>query len=712
MALSKKEFSNFIKTFDFRNMFVEMGWNNDRYTQIFDIDSKKYTLESIAQKSNFKILLCQAEDGKIPDYQTRKNIDNKITAIFYEHLIIFQDSQKSEQIWQFVKKQTGKPNKITETRYHVKQSSSQLLYQRAAGLIFEIDEEENITIVDVNKKVEENFQQNNEKITKQFYDKFKKEHGVFLKFISGIEDDLHKNWYASLMLNRLMFCYFIQKKGFLDNNKNYLRQKLTYCEQFKGKNNFYSFYRSFLLVLFHEGLGSNDKEKHLELIGKIPYLNGGLFDIHEIESNYTNIQIHDEAFDNIFTFFDQYEWHLDTRISASGKDINPDVIGYIFEKYINDRANMGAYYTKEDITDYISKNCILPFLFEQTKRKMGKNFDVLMLTQIKSGAEKYIYESLKKGNHLDLPAQIEEGIAKIDQRTAWNKAADESFALPTEIWREVVERRKRVTEIKHKIQNNEITNINDFITYNLNISVFAQDILENVDDPKFIEHFYEALTKITILDPTCGSGAFLFAAMNILEPLYETCLMRMRIYTQDEDRKNAIEKTFSNQYKNFRAILEQTQNTLHPNLQYFIYKSIILQNLHGVDIMQEATEIAKLRLFLKLVATVEADTKKTNLGLEPLPDIDFNIRAGNTLVGFANHEELKKGLEKEFDFENQEKKITEQMETVSKAFEYYKKIQLLGEDFTGFKQAKANLKERLTKLDHDLNEHSRYVTYC
>ena len=62
----------------------------------------------------------------------------------------------------------------------------------------------------------------------------------------------------------------------------------------------------------------------------------------------------------------------------------------------------------------------------------------------------------------------------------------------------------------------------------------------------------------------------------------------------------------------------------HPNRQYFIFKSIILNNLYGVDIMHEG-EIAKLRLFLKLVATVEPDYKKPNLGLEPLPDIDYNI---------------------------------------------------------------------------------------
>ena len=61
--------------------------------------------------------------------------------------------------------------------------------------------------------------------------------------------------------------------------------------------------------------------------------------------------------------------------------------------------------------------------------------------------------------------------------------------------------------------------------------------------------------------------------------------------------------------------------------------------------MEEAVEICKLRLFLKLAAQVEPDSARDNLGIEPLPDIDFNIRAGNTLVGYASLAELKKSME-------------------------------------------------------------------
>lgn len=74
-------------------------------------------------------------------------------------------------------------------------------------------------------------------------------------------------------------------------------------------------------------------------------------------------------------------------------------------------------------------------------------------------------------------------------------------------------------------------------------------------------------------------------------------------------------------FADFRRVLSEIEK--HPSRCYFILKSIIINNLYGVDIMEEAMEICKLRLFLKLVAQV--DKVKD---LEPLPDIDFNIRPG------------------------------------------------------------------------------------
>jgi len=52
-------------------------------------------------------------------------------------------------------------------------------------------------------------------------------------------------------------------------------------------------------------------------------LNGGLFEVHQIEEKNKKINIDDKAFEKIFDFFDEYNWHLDNRPTSSGKDIQP-----------------------------------------------------------------------------------------------------------------------------------------------------------------------------------------------------------------------------------------------------------------------------------------------------------------------------------------------------------------------------------------------------
>ena len=183
---------------------------------------------------------------------------------------------------------------------------------------------------------------------------------------------------------------------------------------------------------------------------------------------------------------------------------------------------------------------------------------------------------------------------------------------------------------------------------NLNIEKLTLAALEQHEGSDFISAFYAAVAGraerenspakerrgIAVLDPACGSGAFLFAALKVLEPLYKMCVERMREFVAEAAQIGKPKK-----HEHFRAVL--TDINSHANEEYWIYRSIILGNLFGVDIMPEAAEVAKLRLFLKLAAAAEKDNSKPNMGLEPLPDIDYNIRSGNALVGFASIGEFK-----------------------------------------------------------------------
>ncbi|MCF8257911.1 MAG: hypothetical protein K9J06_10165 [Flavobacteriales bacterium] len=158
----------------------------------------------------------------------------------------------------------------------------------------------------------------------------------------------------------------------------------------------------------------------------------------------------------------------------------------------------------------------------------------------------------------------------------------------------------------------------------------------------------------------------------------------------------------------FEKTLADMRSEHHPSLNYFIYKSIILNNLYGVDIMKEAVEIAKLRLFLKLVSTVDVDASKPNFGLEPLPDIDFNIRAGNTLVGFATEQDLLTTVRtKDALFaEDRVAEFKEEFALAAQAYRRFQDSQLMTDQGTdSFRQAKAELRSRLRQLNDSLSNY-------
>ena len=507
-----------------------------------------------------------------------------------------------------------------------------------------------------------------------------------------------ERWYASVMLNRLMFIYFIQKKDFLNNDPDYLRTKLG--EPSQGGNGTDRYYTDFLCPLFFEGFAKPESERSREakqLLGKVPYLNGGIFQRHQLEELHgeRGIQIADAAFEKLFNFFEAYQWHLDERPLRNDNEINPDVLGYIFEKYINQKE-MGAYYTKEDITEYISKNTIIPSLFDAARKgcRIAFEGEASVWQLLQADPDRYIYDAVKTGVELNLPEAIAAGINDVSERGQWNMPASPEYALPTEIWREVVARRNRYETVRAKLSNGEIDNINALITHNLDIHQFAQDVIENCEGPELLRAFWKAITEVTILDPTCGSGAFLFAALNILEPLYEACLDRMEVFL--EELEHTREKPRTERFRDFRKVLEDIDQ--HPNRRYFILKSIIINNLYGVDIMEEAIEICKLRLFLKMVAQID------DVGqIEPLPDIDFNIQTGNALVGYATYDAVEKAVTGKFDFDNIMQRIEEKAEDVKELFEKFREQQTeLGGDVTP--ADKQVLRDKLKVLEDELNQ--------
>ena len=654
MQVQVDELRPYLQAFDFQHLLVEgLGWDYYRAEPVSVlVDGHDYTLEPAAEKAGFVVYLCgPGADGSVPPYPVRRKIERQVAKLVFEHLIIFVDAGRALQVWQWVKREAGKPAACREQEYQEGQTGAPIL-QRLQTIAFALEEEGGLSIFQVASRVGQALDV--EKVTKRFYERFRMELAAFQEFIDGITAQGDQEWYASLMLDRMMFVYFVQKQGFLDGDVDYLQSRLRLVQNRRGSGRFQDFYREFLLRLFHEGLGQPESERDPELadlLGRIPFLNGGLFDVHDLERDNPHITIPDEAFERVFRFFDGYRWHLDERPRREDNEINPDVLGYIFEKYVNQKQ-MGAYYTKEDITGYITRNTVIPFLFDAAKEECPVAFNpsggVWRLLQ--DDPDRYIYpaaghgmawsyfleaDPVRREEALELPEDIAAGLDDVSQRGGWNRPAPEEYALPTETWREVVARRQHYQKVRDKLTAGDVSEATDLIALNLDAEQFALNAIVQSEGPELLRAFWHALRDVSVLDPTCGSGAFLFAALNILEPLYTACLEGMRGFLDDLNRTQR--RHHPQTMSDFRAVLEQADR--HPSQRYFILKSIVLHNLYGVDIMEEAVEICKLRLFLKLMAQLESYHQ-----IEPLPDIDFNIRAGNTLVGFTSLDAVRQAM--------------------------------------------------------------------
>jgi hypothetical protein len=648
--------------FRFKELFNELGWDSPAQQQPYTvaIGGDDWLLDVVAHKKGVQVLQCRPDaDGRLADYATRQKIERKITPDVREHLIVFTDQAQTRQVWQWVSRKQGETVQYREVVFN-KGEAPELLTQKLSRLQFTLDEENQLNVVLVGDRVDDSAPR--EKVTKKFYGDFEKQRKAFAEFIDGIPltgKDISEDqrWYTAVLIDRLMFLWFLQEKSFLDGKKDYLQSRLT--EHLEAKHEV-SFYKSFLAPLFFRGFAEERTAANRTSIeaafGNVPYLNGGLFAQHQLEQRYGEaLDVADAAFVKLFAFFDDWEWHLDERPLKSGNEINPDVLGYIFEKFVNQKQ-MGAYYTKEDITDYIGKNTIIPCLLAKVRAEHPAAFDALVWPLLQQSGDAYIYPAMLKGVDIAYPADISNGLHTetpdlLARRKPWNKRADDASSLPTEIWRETIARHQRTREVRAKLASGELRDVGDLITYNLDIRQFAQDLIERCTDVALLKSFWFALAGrlprnntdrfrhgLSVLDPTCGSGAFLFAALNILKPLYDATLRTLQAVRSDA--LIAGESPQPEKWDEVDDLLARFAAAGSERAQdYAVIKHIIVNNLYGVDIEEQATEIAKLRLFLKLVALLEPGDD-----IEPLPDIDFNIRHGNTLVGYATADETEKAV--------------------------------------------------------------------
>lgn len=540
MSIDTSRVRRNLNNFNFRDLFIEeLGWSRptERQPIEFEAGGARFERRQIAQLSGVVVFEVKAADGHIPGSKTCKAVHTEISGLHFENLLIFLDAESSQSLWYWVKREDGKA--YPREHLYVRNQPADLFLSKLNAMVVDIsefDEAGNLPVTAVANRLRDALDV--ERVTKKFYKEFQQQHVEFLELITGIDDERERRWYASVLLNRLMFIYFLQRKQFVNADYDYLQTKLK--ESRKAGANLY--YGRFLHKLFFVGFARPEEERNAEdrkLLGRVPFLNGGLFLPHSIEQRNPNINVPDIAFENLYKLFTSYSWNLDDTPGGNADEINPDVLGYIFEKYINQKA-FGAYYTRPEITQYLCEQTIYKLILDRV-------------------------------NSINAPPKPAPGTSELSDR------GDE----------------KLLASRRYESMSDLLINLD---------AVLCRYLLDDV------------LPDLKLLDPAVGSGAFLVAAMKTLINVYSAVVGRIE-FLGDRHLMKKLEK--------LRAE--------HTALNYYIKKRIITDNLFGVDIMEESTEIAKLRLFLVLVASVQSVEQ-----LEPLPNIDFNILAGNALIGLMH----------------------------------------------------------------------------
>lgn len=592
----------------FSELFIdELGWNQPISSeQNLQVANQTFKIIPVASFKGIQVWSCNS----LPNSKIQREIDKELSKISTERLTIFYDSISQNWRWPMSRESTGKGIIRLINHEHVKGNNTQSLLQRLQSIQIDLGINEP-SLVEMLLKLRRAFDA--DQVTKKFYREFSEYQSNLVSTIEGLESLRDKEWYSSLLLNRIMFIYFMQWKGFMDGDQNYLGHRLEQIQKIKGPNQFFGFFQDFLLPLFHKGLGAGEKitvpPEIASIVGKIPYVNGGIFSEHELEIK-NDINIPDLAFAQIFAFFDNYQWHLDSRRTGNPNEINPDVLGYVFEQFINNKE-VGAYYTKEDITEYMTSNTLVINILSKIQEQSSIN----VLLPVASNPERYLWPSIKYGEQKFTDFENRIGHNQQDKKTP------EEIGLPGETFWETSKRFEHLSNFRSAILSGQINQIQELVKWNIDLETLLIDLIDGIDTSDDVLMIWKILESTKIVDPTCGSGAFLFAALSQLEVIYAAILDIAETHARTGKSKELVE------------LLNDVSS--HPNRNYFILKFASQKNLFGVDLMPEATEIARLRLFLKLISTID------DFGdIEPLPDLEFNIKSGNLLIGITQGDQL------------------------------------------------------------------------
>ncbi len=240
-----------------------------------------------------------------------------------------------------------------------------------------------------------------EKLSKEFFKHYKEIYEDFVQFLTGkrygkkgnkyVEQIIREpDWqltalfgkeekaardFCKRMMGRIVFLYFIQKKGWLAVGKgkkwgegapNYL------YDLFRKSKNKDDFYARELVPLFFSRLNNEDSENGARE-ERFPYLNGGLFDDSH-DRKYNKLFLPEEIFERLFTTFNNYNFTVyEDAPDEHTVAVDPEMLGHIFENLLEDNKDKGAFYTPKEIVHYMCKESLKAYLYAHPELHIGEN---------------------------------------------------------------------------------------------------------------------------------------------------------------------------------------------------------------------------------------------------------------------------------------------------------------------------------------------------
>ena len=412
--------------------------------------------------------------------------------------------------------------------------------------------------------------------------------------------------YIKKMMGRIVFLHFLQKKGWLNGDPDFLKNLFSKQPPDRRADFLEQVLEPLFFGIFNTEPQNREKlfrdegwdVQLLEQWKGLPYLNGGLFERDMIDN--AKMKLPASLFEQLFDFMSSYNFTVDENDPDDADiGVDPEMLGKIFESLLEDNKAKGAFYTPKEIVRYMCKESLIAYLGTQATG-LSKESGVQATGLSKESGEQASSLSKESGvKATGLPKEPGE------QASSLSKEPGEKSA---------------------------------------GLSDYIRKFVEQHEFPEELEPYREALDtalrKVKICDPAIGSGAFPMGLLNELWRCREALEERATNPSQMGTQANGLSQAGSLYSKEGQA------GSLNPYSRAALKREIIENNIYGVDIEKGAIDIARLRFWLSIVVDAEWNVNPDS-GPEPLPNFDYKFMQGNSLIESFDGHDLSHILDKD-----------------------------------------------------------------